>query len=209
MTIVVPLRNLLPAMAMVLVSGCATPQTATPPSHSSSENATPVVSAPAPAAAEAGAAVTAPPPTAATGATCTSSGPASASWVPAPAMPVSGPPPIVSATAAGDTFTLTFAQGTPEFEVNMQSSARFLRDPSGMPVTLAGSQGATIVLRGFRGDRQNYTGPQSLRSSGPVLLQVQEIGDFEGVVTWAAGLSRPACANVVASGSTLTFRFIP
>lgn len=48
-----------------------------------------------------------------------------------------------------------------------------------------------------------------MTSSGPLLLQVMQIGDFEGVVTWAAGLSRSSCASVTASGSTLTFRFIP
>jgi len=37
---------------------------------------------------------------------------------------------------------------------------------------------------------------------------VGAIGDFEGVVSFGAGVSRPACANVTASSSTLTFRFI-
>ncbi len=64
-------------------------------------------------------------------------------------------------------------------------------------------------MTGFRGDMSNYTGSKSLDSSGPLLLQVAELGDFEGYVSWGAGLSKPGCANVVASGSTLTFHFIP
>jgi hypothetical protein len=104
--------------------------------------------------------------------------------------------------------TFTFQQGTPAFDVKLQASAHFLRDPSGQPVDLAGSAGATIVLRGFRGGMQNYTGPVSIMSGGPRLLQVYEIGDFEGVVTWAVGLSSPSCASVTAGASTLTFHFI-
>jgi hypothetical protein len=114
----------------------------------------------------------------------------------------------VSAVAAGDTLTLTFDQGTPAFEIKTQASTHFLQDPSGKPVDLAGSAGATILLRGFRGDMRNYTGPISIISSGPRLLQVYEIGDFEGVVTWAVGLSGAGCANVTAAGSNLTFHFI-
>jgi hypothetical protein len=138
---------------------------------------------------------------------CTSSGPASASWTAADKR-TDTTPPIVSAAAAGDILTLTFDQGTPTFEVKSQAGTHFMQDPSGKPVDLAGSAGATIVLRGFRGDMTNYTGPLSIISSGPRLLQVYEIGDFEGVVTWAVGLSGAGCANVTSAGSTLMFRFI-
>lgn len=140
--------------------------------------------------------------------TCTASGPASSSFPPGPSQPQTGPPPIVSAAVTDDTFTLTFTQGTPQFIVTTQPNATFAQDGSGLPVTLPGSAGVRIVLRGFRGDRQNYTGPTPLSSNGPLLLQVREIGDFEGMVSWAAGLSSPGCASVTASGSTLTFRFI-
>ena len=139
---------------------------------------------------------------------CTTIGAASASW-PGPDSRTSTTPPIVSAVAAGDTVTLMFDQGTPAFEIKNQTGTHFSQDPSGKPVDLAGSAGATIVLRGFRGDMRNYTGPVSIISSGPRLLQVYEIGDFEGVVTWAVGLSGAACANVTAAGSNLTFHFVP
>jgi len=114
----------------------------------------------------------------------------------------------VSAVAAGDILTLTFDQGTPGFEVKAQAGTHFLQDPSGKPVDLAGSAGASIVLRGFRGDMRNYGGPVSINSSGPRLLQVYEIGDFEGVVTWAVGLRSAGCASVTAAGSSLTFHFV-
>jgi hypothetical protein len=131
---------------------------------------------------------------------CTTSGAASGS----------GTPTIVSAAVSGDTLTLTFSNGTPAFEVTTQPSARFLEDPSGRPSTLAGSAGVRIVLRGFRGDTSNLTGvPKSMTSKGPLLRQVAPIGDFEGVVSFGAGLSSPGCADVTSNQSSLLFRFIP
>jgi hypothetical protein len=135
---------------------------------------------------------------------CTASGASPGFQAPGPGEP----PAIASAAVANDDFTLVFAHGTPTFEVRPQSSAHFSEDPSGRRVTLAGSSGVSIILRGFRGDVQNYRGPTPLTSHGPLLLQVAEIGDFEGVVTWAAGLSAPSCTSVTVSGSTLTFHFI-
>lgn len=135
---------------------------------------------------------------------CTTSGAASASW-PSSLPATAG---IASATVAGDTFTLTFPTGTPQFEITQQSGTHFVTDPKGAPVDLAGTAGVRITLRGFRGDVQNFTGQLSMTSTGPLLLQVYEIGDFEGVINWAVGLSQAGCANVTTSGSTLTFHFI-
>jgi hypothetical protein len=138
-------------------------------------------------------------------ASCTTSG-AAVNWPSPDTAPASAA--ITSVTAAGDVLTITFRQGTPEFEVAPQPDAHFTKDPSGQQVTLAGTAGVKITLRGFRGDVQNYAGPTSINSSGGLLVQVMEIGDSEGVVTWAAGVNGAACATVTASGSTLTFHFI-
>ena len=136
---------------------------------------------------------------------CTSSGQASPTW----SVPEPPSSPIVSAVASGDTFTLTFRSGTPAFTIQQLPSAHFQQDPSGRPVDLKGTAGVRIVMTGFRGDLANYTGPKTLDSVGPILLQVASIGDFEGYVSWGAGLSKPGCANVTTSGSTLTFHFVP
>lgn len=138
---------------------------------------------------------------------CTSSGNASVDWT-VPQVASNSTPTIVSATANGDTLQLTFVKGTPQFQVVPQSSAHFVTDPKGAPVDLAGSAGARIALTGFRGDMSNYSGPTTLTSSGPLLLQVAAIGDFEGYVSWGVGLSEPGCAKVISSGSTLTLHFI-
>jgi hypothetical protein len=127
---------------------------------------------------------------------------------PLPQPPKSDTPPLVSATVSGDTLTLTFTHGTPPFQVITQSGTDFTEDPSGKAVTLAGTDGVQIVLTGFRGDQSNYKGEKRIKSSGPRLLEVAELGDFEGNVTLGAGLSSPSCAVVTSSGSTLTFLFI-
>ena len=64
------------------------------------------------------------------------------------------------------------------------------------------------MFRGFRGDMSNYSGAARLRSKGPMFLEAGATGDFEGVVSFGAGVSAPACANVTAGPSTLTFHFI-
>jgi hypothetical protein len=139
---------------------------------------------------------------------CTPSGPASPSWPAAAAIPDS-PPPTVSASVKGDVLTLTFSQGTPAFTVTPEPSATFLvGDGKGRNVTLAGKAGAIIVLSGFRGDMADYNGVADQVSGGPELLEVQHVGQFEGIVHWAVGLARPGCANVTSQGSTLTFRFV-
>jgi hypothetical protein len=127
---------------------------------------------------------------------------------PLPQPPKSDTPPLTSATVSGDTLTLTFTHGTPPFQVITQPGAAFTEDPSGKAVTLAGTDGAQIVLTGFRGDQSNYKGEKKIKSSGPRLLEVAELGDFEGNVTLGVGLSGPSCAVVTANASTLTFLFI-
>ncbi|HEY2599184.1 MAG TPA: hypothetical protein VGJ79_11965 [Candidatus Dormibacteraeota bacterium] len=141
-------------------------------------------------------------------ATCDATGTASVSW-PLPQPPPSSNAPVVSATASGDTLTFSFTAGTPPFQVITQSGTLFAEDPSGKRVTLAGTDGVRIVLTGFRGDQINYKGEKKLTSTGPRLLEVAELGDFEGNLSWGVGLNGPSCATVTTNGATLTFQFIP
>jgi hypothetical protein len=114
----------------------------------------------------------------------------------------------MSMTVSGDTLQLTFVAGTPPFQVITQQNAEFAQDPTGNRVILAGTNGARILLTGFRGDQANYKVPKKLTSSGPRLLEVAELGDCEGDVNLGVGLSDLACANVTSTESTLTFHFI-
>jgi hypothetical protein len=138
---------------------------------------------------------------------CSDTGTASSEW-PLPQPPPSSTPPIVSATVSGDTFQLTFVKGTPPYQAITQSGTDFTEDPSGKKVTLGGTDGARIVLTGFRGDQSNYKGEKKFKSPGPRLLEVVELGDSEGTVSWGVGLDGPACADISLDGSTLTFHFV-
>ena len=116
-----------------------------------------------------------------------------------------GPARIVSKSASGDTFSLTFDRGVPNFLAVSQTSPRFMSE-SGAPVQLAGSAGLRITLSGLQtpGDP---TGGASLMPGGQELVEVRRIADAGGVVIWAVGLRQPVCPTAVANGSTLTFRF--
>src|SRR5262249_44692483 len=189
------MRWLLPVVAVGLLCACGSPPVATQVASRATAGATATPAAtPGTIANATPDAAPATPPPASSPQACAGSGPASPSWVPTWSRAV-GASPIVSAAAAGDTLTLRFDQGTPAFETRPQGSPRFSRDPSGQPVTLAGSAGVAVVLRGFRGDGRNYTGPEALTSQGSMLQEVRQIGGFQGVVSWAAGLSGPGVAS--------------
>jgi len=139
---------------------------------------------------------------------CTSGGTASSTWT-APDQRTTTTTPIVSATVSGDTLTLNFDQGTPAFAVTPQATAHFTEtNGRGDSLDLAGSAGVLIVFSGFRGDMQNYTGTTSFKPSSQKLAEVREIGDYEGVIGWAAGLNGPGCVNVTSGSSSLAFHFI-
>jgi hypothetical protein len=186
--------NVLTSLAVLVLIGCGAAQ------PTSSTGAVPTPAGPATSST-----LTTP----ATTLMCSSSGQASPSW-PAPWTRSGAAPPIISAIVIQDTFTLTFDSGTPAFELTPQSSAHFNADSGlGQPINLVGSAGIRIVLRGFRGDMDNYAGPVLFNSQGPLLVQIGSLGGWEGQASWAAGLSGPGCASVTATGSTLSFHFIP
>lgn len=136
---------------------------------------------------------------------CTSSGPASPDW---PDPSSAQPGHVVSATATGDTLTLNFTQGTPQFDVAPQSTTDFTADPSGQRVTLNGHAGVLITLRGFQMTAQGNLATITTSSLGPELVDIKKIGDYEGVLTIAVGLNAAGCAGATAGGSTLTFDFV-
>jgi hypothetical protein len=184
----ISLRRLLLAGALMAASACGSQATAAPPASPAPAH---TIGATTPPAAPVVESAGVPPPT------CTASGPATGSFQPV----------IAAASVSDDTLVLRFPHGTPAFTVTPQPTPGFFRQ-TGL-VRANGSAGVHIVLNGFRGDQPNYTGPRSLVSDGSRLRQVLLLDDFEGVIGWGAGVSAPSCASVTATGSTLTFRFIP
>ncbi len=140
---------------------------------------------------------------------CTPNGPASADW-PAPSLRTPTVPPMTGNNISGDTVSFSFERGTPAFEDTPQPTTHFTEvSGRGGPVDVQGTAGILIILRGFRGDMANYVGATDFHPNSNLIKEVRFLGDYEGVIGFAIGLGRPACANVIASGSTLTFRFVP
>ena len=82
----------------------------------------------------------------------------------------------------------------PQYQLNRQTTAQFVRDASGQPVTLSGSAGIRVVLR--NADIVNGA-PSDLKPNLPEIREVAEIGNFERVVSYGIGLSTPACIRVL------------
>ncbi len=75
----------------------------------------------------------------------------------------------------------------------------FVEDASGQPVNVAGSAFLTLKLYDANG-YPTYTGPDSFSPGYPSLTALVNNGDYEGYVSWVAGLSHQACYSI----STLT-----
>jgi hypothetical protein len=84
----------------------------------------------------------------------------------------------------------------PAYTVSRQGSAKFIKDPSGMPVSMRGSAGLRIVFHGASGV-DSYTGSRDITPSLPVVEEVEQLGDFEAVLSWGAGLSQPSCIRTL------------
>jgi hypothetical protein len=84
----------------------------------------------------------------------------------------------------------------PAYTVSRQASAQFVKDPSGMPVTMRGSAGLRIVFHGAS-VASNYNGSRDLTPGLPVVQEVEQLGDFEAVLSWGAGLSRASCIRTL------------
>jgi hypothetical protein len=90
----------------------------------------------------------------------------------------------------------------PMYSIWRQASARFVKDPSGQNVTLRGSAGLRISFNGATGinsytGAEIYTGPRDITPGLPVVQEVEQLGDFEGGMTWGAGLSRSSCIRTL------------
>ena len=84
----------------------------------------------------------------------------------------------------------------PAYTVSRQASTKFIKDPSGMEVTMRGTSGLRIVFHGASG-ADSYTKSRDITPGLPVVQEVEQLGDFEAVLSWGAGLSRPSCIRTL------------
>jgi len=92
-----------------------------------------------------------------------------------------------------DRVTIQFQNGLPaDIQVATQNNATFTQGASGRQVVLQGSAGLLITMHGAD-EHTQYSGPVDFKTNYPVLLESQQVQDFEGVVQWGFGLSSGAC----------------
>jgi hypothetical protein len=77
----------------------------------------------------------------------------------------------------------------------------FTMDPSGLPLTVAGSAHLQIVLHGGTALDANleptFEGPFDLTLEGSPIVEMKRAGDFEAVSTFVVGLRGPSCFRVL------------
>jgi hypothetical protein len=109
---------------------------------------------------------------------------------------------VAHQSAGYDRIVFEFAAPTgaaphmPVYTVSRQASSNFVKDPSGLPVTMQGSSGLRIVFHGASGS-DTYNGSRDLTPNLPVVKEVEQLGDFEAVLSWGAGLSRASCIRTL------------
>ena len=88
---------------------------------------------------------------------------------------------------------LPTTNAVPSYRITQQSSASFTQDPSGRRTTLEGSAGLRLVLQ-----NTDITpgAPSDIKPNLPEIREVRKIGNFERVVSYGIGLSKPACFRV-------------
>ena len=84
----------------------------------------------------------------------------------------------------------------PAYTLSRQASAHFVKDPSGQPTTMRGSYGLRVVFQQATG-ASTYNKSRDLTPNLPVVQEVEQLGDFEAVLSWGAGLSRQSCVRTL------------
>jgi hypothetical protein len=101
---------------------------------------------------------------------------------------------VRTGTHAGyDRLTIEFKNGQPgSIELHPQSNTNFTMDGSGAPVKLAGQVGLRVVIH-TADAHTSYSGSKDIKTGYAGLLEVRQLGDYEGYVTYGLGLATPGC----------------
>jgi len=92
-----------------------------------------------------------------------------------------------------DRITIEFNNTDPsQVDLMTQGNAQFTQGASGQSVTLAGSAGILVTMKGTD-EHTAYNGPIDFKTGYPVLVEARQVQDFEGTVQWGLGLSKSAC----------------
>ncbi len=88
----------------------------------------------------------------------------------------------------------------PEVQVR-PAAPPFTKDPSGLPLDVAGTAFVTITLQGGTALDDDfvptYEGPFDATPSGSPIVDVRRAGDFEAVSSWVVGLDGAPCVRIL------------
>jgi hypothetical protein len=77
----------------------------------------------------------------------------------------------------------------------------FSKDPSGLPLEVAGTAFLEIVLHGGtaldESYQPTYEGPVDFAPAGSPIVEMKRAGDFEAVSSWMVGLDGPPCVRIL------------
>jgi hypothetical protein len=77
----------------------------------------------------------------------------------------------------------------------------FTKDPSGLPLDVAGIAFVVITLHGGTALDEEYNptyeGPFDFTPGGRPIVEVRRAGDFEAVSSWVIGLTGPPCVRIL------------
>jgi hypothetical protein len=113
----------------------------------------------------------------------------------------------VTVVNVGGTGRITFefrsagnVTATPDVEIR-PAEPPFTRDPSGLPLEVAGTAFLAIVLQGGTALDADYNptfeGPFDADPAGSPIVEVRRAGDFEAVSSWVVGLAGPPCVRIL------------
>lgn len=92
-------------------------------------------------------------------------------------------------TASGyDRFVIQFSGPVPAYTVVGQGTPTFSQDASGQMLTLLGSNGAKVVVRGAMA-MSGGGWSEDQKPGYPELKEARQLGDFERVYSWGLGLA--------------------
>jgi len=102
--------------------------------------------------------------------------------------------PGAHTTDGYDRIVVDFSNGLPDagVELKPQTGTKFVNDPRGDTVTLKGTNGLEVVIKGAD-MHTSYSGAKDLVLGYTTLAEVRQIGDFEGTVKLALGINGPPC----------------
>ena len=118
---------------------------------------------------------------------------ATATTVPSPPVAAASPALSVSASPSPQSYTCTDMSGGGGARANVVAVRAAAQDGSGRSVTLDGAAGVVLRLQPASSGAQ---APRAMSPRETELRDLRQVGDFEGVVHWAAGLAAPACTHV-------------